>query len=155
MSLIRYYSPELTTWSPFDRLSSLRDEVNRLFETSALGSTRDAGLFTEWAPPLDVFQDRDNVFVKVELPGLKKDEIDISVHEGILSVSGERKHESESKEGDSFRSERFFGRFHRSVSLPATVNAGAVKASYKDGILSVTLPKAEEAKPKQIEISAS
>src|SRR5271155_4726500 len=108
MSLIRYYSPELSRWSPFERLSSLRDEVNRFFESTPASSTGDAGLFTEWAPALDVLQDRDNVYVKVELPGLKKDEIDISVQEGILSVSGERKQENEATEGGSFRSERFF-----------------------------------------------
>ena len=155
MSLIRYYSPELTNWSPFERLSTLRDEMNRLFEGASLGSTRDAGLFTEWAPPLDVHQDRDSVYVKVELPGLKKEDIEISVQEGILSISGERKQEKETREGDSFRSERFFGRFHRSVALPTTVDANAVKAVYKDGILSITLPKAEEAKPKQIEVAVS
>ncbi len=155
MSLIRYYSPELSRWSPFERLSSLRDEVNRFFEGASSGSTRDAGLFTEWAPALDVLQDRDSVYVKVELPGLKKDEIDISVHEGMLSVSGERKQESEAGEAGSFRSERFFGRFHRSVALPATVDNSRVTASYKDGLLVVTLPKAEEAKPKQIEVNVS
>jgi len=155
MSLIRYYSPELSTWSPFDRLSSLRDEMNRLFEASSSGSTRDAGLLTAWAPLLDVFQERDNVFVKVELPGLKKEEIEISVQEGILSVAGERKQEAETKEGDTFRSERFFGRFHRSVVLPTAVDTEKVKASYKDGILTITLPKAEEAKPKQIEVNVS
>jgi HSP20 family protein len=155
MSLIRYYSPELSRWNPFERLSSLRDEVNRLFEGASSTSAPDTGLFTEWAPALDVLQDRDNVYVKVELPGLKKDEIDISVQEGILSVSGERKQESEATEGGSFRSERFFGRFHRSVALPASVDNARVTASYKDGILAVTLPKAEEAKPKQIEVTVS
>ncbi len=155
MSLIRYYSPELSTWSPFDRLASLRDEFNRLFESGAESSAREHGLLAAWAPALDLYQDRDHVFVKVELPGLKKEDIEITVHDGALSVSGERKEEQENKEGDSFRSERVFGRFHRSVALPAAVDAGKVTASYKDGILTVTLPKAEEAKPKQIEISAS
>ncbi|SRR5581483_10127580 len=154
MSLIRYQPPELSTWTPFDGLSSLRDDLNRLFDFTFPG-TRETGLFTGWSPALDVHQDKDNVFVKCELPGMKKEEIDISLHDGMLSISGERKHESEHKEGESFRSERYFGKFHRSIALPTAVDAGKVKAAYKDGILTVTLPKAEEAKPKQIEVSVS
>lgn len=155
MSLIRYQAPELSTWTPFDRLSSVRDDLNRLFDFSFPDFQRDAGLFSGWTPALDVHQDKDNLFVKCELPGLKKEEIDISLHDGMLTISGERKRETEQKEGESFRSERYFGKFHRSVALPTAVNAGAVKAAYKDGILSVTLPKAEEAKPKQIEVNVS
>jgi HSP20 family protein len=154
MSLIRYQAPELNTWSPFDRLTSIRDEMNRLFEGIPT-MARDSGLFSGWSPALDVYQDKDHVFVKAELPGMKKEDIEITLHDGLLTLSGERKHESENKEGDSFRSERFFGRFHRSVALPSAVDAGKVKASYKDGILTVTLPKAEEAKPKQIEVSVA
>jgi HSP20 family protein len=155
MSLIRYQAPELSTWSPFDRLSSLRDEMNRLFDTSFPSFGRDAGLFSGWSPPLDVYQDKDNVFVKAELPGMTKDEIDISLQDDALVISGERKHEKESKEGEAFRSERYFGRFHRSVTLPTRVDGEKVKATYKDGILTVTLPKAEDAKPKQIQVNAS
>jgi len=155
MSLIRYQEPELSTWGPFDRLSTIRDEMNRLFDLSLPGFGRDAGLFSGWSPVLDVYQDKDHVYVKAELPGMKKEEIDISLQDGVLVISGERKHEEEKTEGETFRSERYFGRFHRSVTLPTTVNAGKVKATYKDGILTVTLPKAEEAKAKQIEVSVS
>jgi len=91
--------------------------------------------------------------VKVELPGIKKEDIEISLHDGVLTVSGERKHEVEKKERQSFRSERYFGKFQRSVTLPAAVNVGGVKAAYKDGILSIELPKAEEAKPRQIKVN--
>jgi HSP20 family protein len=108
-----------------------------------------------WSPPLDVFQDKDHVFVKCELPGMKKEDIKISLHENTLTISGERKQEREVKEGEAFRSERFFGRFHRSITLPVTVEANHVKAQYKDGILAVSLAKAEEAKPKQIEVQVS
>jgi HSP20 family protein len=93
--------------------------------------------------------------VKVELPGMKKDEIEISLHDGVLTVSGERKTENEVKEGQTFRSERYFGKFQRSVTLPTAVDAGKVKAAYKDGVLTIDLAKAEEAKPKQIEVSVS
>ena len=156
MSLIRYQAPELSTWSPFDRLSTLRDEMNRLFDLSQPGfGGREDRLLGVWSPPLDVFQDKDHVWVKTELPGMKKEDIEISLHDNTLSISGERKHEKEVKEGDGYRSERFFGRFHRSVALAVPVQTNTVKAQYKDGVLTVTLAKAEEAKPKQIEVQVS
>jgi len=155
MSIIRYQSPELSTWAPFDRLTSLRDEMNRLFDLSLPGFARDDGLFNGWSPALDVHQDKDHVFVKVELPGMKKEEIEISLHDGVLSIAGERKHEDKTKKEGAFRSERYFGRFRRSVALPTTVDSAKVTATYKDGILTVTLPKAEEAKPKQIQVNVS
>jgi HSP20 family protein len=156
MSLIRYQSPELSTWSPFNQLSTLRDEMNRLFDISLPGfGGREDRLLGVWSPALDVFQDKEHVFVKCELPGMKKEDIQISLHETTLTISGERKQEQEVKEGDGYRSERFFGRFHRSVTLPVSVQADNVKAQYKDGILTVTLAKAEEAKPKQIEVQVS
>ena len=153
MSLIRYQFPETSNWPSSDRLSTLRDEVNRLFDFS--WPSRDSGLFSGWSPTLDVHENKDTLVVQVELPGMKKEEIDIALHEGVLTVSGERKTERERKEGEVFRSERYFGKFQRSVTLPVAVDAGKVKASYKDGVLSIDLPKAEEAKPKQIAISVS
>lgn len=152
-TLSRYQDPELTTWSPFNRLTSLRDEIERLFDLSGL--SRDVGSFSGWTPSLDVYQDKDSVYVKAELPGMRKEDIDISLHDGMLTISGERKREEKTQEGDTFRTERFFGRFHRSVVLPTSVETDKVEASYKDGILSITLPKAEEAKPKHIEVNVS
>ncbi len=153
MSIIRYQSPQLSSWSPFERFSSLRDEMDRLFDFA--WPSRDSGLFSGWSPSLDVHDEKDNFVVHVELPGMKKEDIDISLHDGVLSVSGERKHEHENKEGEVFRSERYFGKFQRSVTLPARVDATKVKASYKDGVLSIDLPKAEDAKPKQITVDVS
>ncbi|HEX8295621.1 MAG TPA: Hsp20/alpha crystallin family protein [Chthoniobacteraceae bacterium] len=153
MSLVRYQFPQPANWSPMDRLTSLHDEVNRLFDLS--WPTRDTGLFSGWSPTLDVFDDKDRFVVSVELPGMKKEDINLSLHDGALTITGERKHERENKEGETFRSERYFGKFQRSVTLPAAVDSTKVKASYKDGVLSVELPKAEEAKPKQIEVSVS
>ena len=156
MSLIRYQAPELSTWSPFDRLSTLRDEMNRLFDVSPPGfGAREDRLLGAWSPALDVYQDKDNVYVKTELPGMKKEDIQISLQDNTLTIAGERKQEKEIKEGDGFRSERFFGRFHRSVALPVQVQTNTVKAQYKDGILTVTLAKAEEAKPRQIQVQVS
>ena len=150
MSLIRYQSPTLSNWTPFDRLATLRDEMDRLFDFSFPG--RDTGLLSGWSPALDVYDDKDAYQVSVELPGMKKEDIDISMHDGVLTVSGERKHERENKEGQTFRSERYFGKFQRSITLPSGVDPSKVSASYKDGVLLIHLPKAEEAKPRQIEV---
>ncbi len=153
MNLIRYQFPELSNWSPLDRLASFRDEINRLFDAGV--PARDSGLFSGWTPALDLYDEKDRFLVSVELPGLAKDAISISLQDGMLTLSGERKHEREGKEGETFRSERYFGKFQRSVTLPAAVDASKVKATYKDGVLLVDLPKAEEAKPKQIQVSVS
>jgi len=153
MSLIRFQTPELSNWTPFDRLSTLRAEMNRLFEFSP--PSRDTGLFSGWSPALNVYEDKESFVVTCELPGMKKEQIDISLHDGTLAISGERKHEHEASEGGAFRSERYFGRFQRSVALPALVDASRVVASYKDGVLTVQLPKSEQARPKHIEVSVS
>jgi HSP20 family protein len=153
MSLIRYQSPEVSNWTPFNRLATIRDEFDRLFDFT--WPSRDTGLLGGWSPALDVYDDKNNLVVTLEVPGMKKEEIDISLHDGMLTVSGERKDEREQTEGQAFRSERYFGKFQRSLSLPAAVEGNKVKASYKDGILTITLPKAEGAKPKQISVSGS
>ena len=152
MNLIRYQFPELTNWSPLDRLASFRDEIDRLFDT---GTPAQSSFFSGWNPTLDVYDEKDRFLVSVELPGMKKDEINLSYQAGVLTVSGERKHEREGKEGETFRSERYFGKFQRSVSLPASIDSSKVTATYKDGVLMIDLPKAEEAKPKQIQVNVS
>lgn len=151
MSLIRYQIPQLSNWQSFDRLSSMRNELDRLFDLSWSG--RDSGLLSGWSPSLDVFDEKDGFVVTAELPGLKKEEIDLTFQEGVLSISGERKQTRENKEGETFRSERYFGKFQRSVTLPAAVDSSKISATYKDGILTVTLAKSEAAKPKQIAVN--
>jgi HSP20 family protein len=141
------------TWSGFGRLTDLRDEIDRLFEAPLAELARTSQLLSGWTPALDMHEDKDNLYVRAELPGMKKDEIDLSLHDGCLSISGERKGESQFKDTEVYRAERFFGRFQRTVTLPTVVQADKVKAQYTDGILTVTLPKAEEAKPKQIDVS--
>jgi HSP20 family protein len=154
MRLTRYERPDLWGWSGFNRLTSLRDEINHLFEsTFANGGGSD--VFNSWAPVMDVYEDLDNLVVRAEVPGMKKEDINISLEKDVLTVSGERRNEKMSEGSETSREERFFGRFTRSITLPKQVNANAVKATYKDGILTVTLPKAEEAKPKQIEVKAN
>jgi HSP20 family protein len=109
-------------------------------------------VFNSWAPALDVYEDKDNLLVRAELPGMRKEDIDISLHENVVTISGERKNEKSHEGANVSRQERFFGRFTRSISLPKSVDHSRVKAGYKDGLLTVTLPKVEEAKPRQIKI---
>lgn len=153
MSLIRYQSPEISAWRSLDRWADLRDEINNLFEAPLrTDGTRQTQLFTGWTPALDVYQTSDDIVAVVELPGMRKDDIEISLQDGILTISGERKSEAPEGEGNT-RSERFVGKFRRSISLPTRVDGNKVNATYKDGILTVTLPKAEDVKPKQIQVN--
>jgi HSP20 family protein len=154
MNLIRYQKPELS-WAGFGRLSSLRDELDRLFESPWTELTRTSQLLSGWTPALDVHEDKDNFVVRAELPGMKREDIDVSLHDGALSISGERKTEKKYEEAEVYRTERCFGKFQRTVTLPAPVAADKVKAQYKDGVLTITLPKTEEAKPKQIDVNVN
>lgn len=138
----------ISTWPTLGRLTDLREELDRMFE-APLARTSE---FLGWAPAFDVYEEKDNFVVKAELPGMKKEDISVSLHDGNLIISGERKNEAKGEGAEVYRAERYVGKFQRSVTLPAQVTAGKVTAEYKDGILTVTLPKSEEAKPKQIEV---
>ena len=152
-SLTRWQRPELSTWAGFGRLTDLRDEIERLFEAPLTEWARNSQLLSGWTPSLDLYEDKDNLYVRLELPGMKKEDIQLSLHEGSLSIAGERKSEEKFKDAEVYRAERFFGRFQRTVTLPTAVAVEKVKAQYTDGILTVTLPKAEEAKPKHIAVN--
>ncbi len=154
-NLTRWQRPEVATWPGFGRLTSLRDEIDRLFEEPLATLAHSSHLLSGWTPALDLYEDNDKFVLKAELPGMKKEDIELSLHDGSLSISGERKDQTEHKEAEVYRAERFFGRFQRTVTLPTPVAADKVNAQYKDGILTVTLPKTEEAKPKQIEVSVA
>ena len=154
MTLIRYQTPELAPWSAADRWSNLRDDLNSFFEVPVWsGFARSGQLFSGWSPALDLYQSNDNVIAVVELPGMRKEDIEISLHDGSLTISGERKRENISNSEKAERTERHIGTFRRSIALPTRVDANQVSATYRDGILTVTLPKAEEVKPKQIQVS--
>ncbi len=153
MALIRWTRPDVTNWSPLEQLTRLRDEMDRLFAAPFHDWQRSGQFFNEWAPALDLYEDKENVYLKAEVPGMKKEDIDVSLHENVVTISGERKFEQKHEGAENYRSERFFGRFSRSITLPIAVEGEKVKASYKDGILNITLPKSEKAKPKQIEVS--
>lgn len=151
MFMTRYAQPASVAWPAFDQMLSLRNELDRLFENPFAELARASSMLSGWAPAIDFYEDKDNFVVKAEVPGMKKEDIEISLQEGILTLSGERTREAKC-DGDC-RSERFFGKFVRSVALPKTVVAEKTTASYKDGILTVTLPKAEEVKPRQIQVN--
>lgn len=153
MKLTRWQTPSELSWPSFGRLSDLREEIDRLFDLPLAGFSASSPWMSGWTPALDVYEDKDQFVVKAELPGMKKDDIEVSLHDGSLTLSGERKNQHENREEGVYRSERYFGRFQRTVDLPAAVADDKVKAEYRDGILSITLPKAEEAKPKQISVN--
>ena len=155
MKLVRRRNSDLWNWSPVEQLSTLREEINRLFDSPFGELTRHMELFNGWTPALDVYEDKDNLIVKAELPGMKREEIDISFHDGTLTITGERKYEEKNEDAETYRAERFFGKFHRTLALPKPVQSDKATATYKDGILTVTLPKTEEAKPKQIQVNVS
>lgn len=149
MRFARATSPALNAWN---QLTTLRDEINRLFDVPA--AETESEVFNTWAPAMDLYEDKDNLVLRAELPGLKKEDIDVSLHEGTVTVSGERKNEKKYEEAETSREERFYGRFQRTLTLPKPVDAAKVTAAYKDGILTVTLPKTDEAKPRQIAVNA-
>jgi HSP20 family protein len=153
MNLIRFQRP--SAWlSPLERFDTLRDEINRLFDTPFRGF-HESELFNGWTPALDVYEDKDHLMVKVELPGAKKEDINLSLLENTLTVSGELKSGRKETENAFSRTERFFGRFQRTVTLPKPVDPEKVTARYSDGILTIKLAKTEESKPKQIEVKAA
>ena len=147
MKLIRTYPPIL---SP---IAELERELDRFFGRA--GSGVSTPLFGNGisAPATDVREDDKQFIVSVELPGVKKDDVQVSLEDGVLTISGERKAESETTEGRFHRRERFVGRFGRSFELGTPVDTKAVKAAFKDGVLSVTVPKAENARTNSIEVT--
>jgi HSP20 family protein len=160
MNLVKWQRPDFWGLSPVRRAASLRDELDSLFNlafgrlTGSVADTERGSQFLEgWFPAVDVYEDKDSLLVRAELPGMKKEDIEISLHEGFLTLSGERKGTEKEEGAETYRSERWLGRFHRTISLPCSVVPDKIKATYTDGILAVSLPKAEEAKPKQIPIS--
>lgn len=145
---------DLVRWDPFSELQNVRDEMNKIFADTfsrfpVLGPVEE----TIWSPAVDVYQTTDEVIVEAELPGVKQEDLSISVTKDTLRIAGEVK-EAEAKDGVSYlRRERRKGRFVRNLGLPVEVNSDAVKATYKDGILQIVLPKAEEVKPKTVQIN--
>jgi HSP20 family protein len=144
----------ITRWDPFREFSTLQDRMNRLFRESYGPEGREESLTTtSFAPPVDVYEDEHNVTLKMEVPGIDEKDIDVRIENNVLTVHGERKFEKEEKEENFRRVERQYGSFTRTFTLPATVDAEKVSASYDKGILKIVLPKKAEAKPKQIKVN--
>jgi HSP20 family protein len=141
----------LTQFQPFRGVSSLQDQINRLFNDSFERSSNEGNL-TAWAPAVDIFEAEHSLVVKADLPDIKAEELDIRVENNILTIRGERKFEKKVNENNYLRVERSYGSFARSFSLASTVNTDAIQADYKDGVLTLSIPKREEAKPKQIKV---
>jgi HSP20 family protein len=150
---------ELTTWKPFGELTPFREfdrmskEMDRLLDFFLEGGlrrrTEEAG---EWLPSLNVAETKNELVVKAEVPGMDFKDIDISLSDGVLTIKGEKKQEKEEKEADYHLVERSYGVFTRSIPLPQEVESDKISASYKGGVLKVTLPKSEETKKKEIRI---
>ncbi len=145
----------ITRWEPYRGLSTLHDQMNRLFEDTLYRGRSDESALTTWAPAVDIYETENALVVKADLPDVNEKDLDIQVENNILTIQGERKFERDVKEDNYLRVERAYGSFSRSFSLGNTVNTEAIKAEYKDGVLTLTIPKREEAKPKQIKVSVT
>src|SRR5215813_9125578 len=141
----------LNRWEPFRNNAGLESQLNRMFN-EFFGRSQESNL-TTWAPAVDIFENQHELVVKADLPDLKPEELDIRVENNILTIRGERKFEKKVDEKNYLRVERSYGSFARSFSLAKSVNTEAIKADYKDGVLTLTIPKREEAKPKQIKVN--
>jgi HSP20 family protein len=145
----------MTRWEPFRNLNTLQEQVNRLFEDSFARSRSSQAELASWAPAVDIFETENELVVKADLPDMQEKDIDVRVENNTLTVRGERKFSNEVNEDNYLRVERAYGTFTRSFSLPNTVNTESIKAEYKNGVLTVHMPKREETKPKQIKIGVS
>jgi HSP20 family protein len=143
---------DLMRWDPFREITSLRDEIDRLFDSFFGRQTSMTSREGFWVPAIDVEETDSEYIVKAEVPGLKKDEVKISISNDTLTISGERKMEKEEKGKTYHKIEMNYGKFERTIRFPGEVLADKAKASYKDGILSVSVPKSEKAKVKELEI---
>ena len=136
---------------PFRELFELQRGINQLFDASFAVPREDVAL-KAWTPAVDVYEDENAFLIKLELPEVNRDDVKVSLNDNTLSISGERRVENEQKRENYHRVERSYGQFYRSFTLPPNVNPEAINAQFKDGMLRLTLPKREEAKPKQIEV---
>ncbi len=145
---------ELVRWEQVEGVNRIQSRINELFE-DALGRTRaqQSAAAGVWYPPVDILESKDSYLIRAELPGMRNEDLKTEVNEGILTLSGERKLEEPASGVEYHRVERVTGKFSRSFHVPQTVNADGIKATYKDGILEVQVPKADEAKPRKIAIS--
>jgi HSP20 family protein len=144
----------IARWEPFRGVTTLQDQINRLFNESFERTSDDSSL-SAWAPAVDIYETEHELVVKADLPDVDPKDLDIRVENNILTIRGERKFEKKVNEENYLRVERSYGSFARSFTLANTVNSEAIKADYQNGVLTLTVPKREEAKPKQIKVNVS
>jgi HSP20 family protein len=145
----------ITRWDPFRNLASFQEQMNRLFEDSLARGRGDESALTAWAPAVDIYETEFELVLKADLPDLQEEDIDVRVENNMLTIRGERKFERSVSEDNFLRVERAYGSFSRSFSLPNTINPDAIQAEYRNGVLTLRMPKREESKPKQIRVSVT
>ena len=145
----------IVRYAPFNGLFTLHDQVNRLFNETIFRGQGEESALTTWAPAVDIYETPNELVVKADLPDVDEKAIDVRVENNLLTIRGERKFEKNISEDIYLRVERTYGSFSRSFSLPTTVNAEAIHAEYKNGVLTVNLPKREESKPRQVKVSVN
>lgn len=159
MSTISKWNPLKTSeWNPFEELQNFENRLAGFFGRAPVrtnGDKQEALLVADWAPPVDITEDDKEYLVKAELPEVKKDDVRVTVENGILNISGERKVEKEEKDKKYHRIERAYGRFERSFTLPEGADGTKITAEFKEGVLKVHLPKAESAKPKSVTVKVA
>jgi HSP20 family protein len=144
----------LTRWDPFRELNIMQERMNRLFDDAGRGWRGDEpSSTTAWSPAVDIYETENEIMVQAELPGVDRKDIVLNLEKNVLTLKGERHFEKETKQENYHRIERAYGGFSRSFSIPAIVDEEKIRADYKDGILKIALPKKEQVKPKQIQIS--
>jgi HSP20 family protein len=140
-------------WEPFRDLANLQHRMNQAFDASYQG--QQGAEDRAWAPAVDIFEENGNIILKAELPGIEPKDVDVRVENNVLTLKGERHFDGEVKREDYHRVERTYGAFSRSFTLPTVVDTDKIKAEVKDGLLRLTLPKKEEAKPKHISVNVA
>jgi len=148
----RPYGRAVEWWAPFRNVNDIQGEMNRLFDSFFGRPATVAAGERMWAPVVDMYETKDDLFVTLELPGVREKDVHVSITGDMLTVKGERRFESDVKDEGYYRLERVYGKFERSMPLPIPVQADKVKATYRDGVLEIRLPKVEEVKPKEIKI---
>ena len=136
---------------PWMTMPTLQHRINRLFDDMLPAAEEEMGLYN-WQPLVDTFEKDNAIEIRAELPGIKKEDVDIDVRDNVLTVSGERSHDEDVNEGDFYRRERFYGRFQRAITLPDNVDTDNIDAQYDEGVLKITIPKTEESQTKKIEV---
>lgn len=155
MNLVPYKGRSISRLKPFNLIEDLQSDLNRFFDSSLLNLSRDFGesVTGNWLPSTDIHDSGDKIIIKADLPGLNKDDIEVTVQGNTLFIRGEKKHEEKVEDMGYLKSERFFGQFERALPLTDDIDASKIDASYKNGVLTVSIAKREEAKPKQITVN--